>query len=779
MSDVRAPRSGNSPTNEGGSFGVDDSSCGREPIHVPVSAPPHGALIAFDPKSLRIVQAGGDTIRIFDAEPFDLIGENCGSLFPPDRIRLLNRMLNAESLIMRPLHAFTIPSKQDWASVDAFVYRSGDLLMLEFEPTNESEPDDAFTLVQTMLARVDQANATQAFRQGLVDEMRRVSGFDRVMLYRFLPDGGGVVDAELLGNGVESFLGLHYPPSDIPRQARDLYLNNGIRLIPNARYTPAAILPADDPGAGAPLDLGLRGVSPMHLEHLSNIGVIASMSLSIIVGGKLWGLIACHHRTPRFLSHRLRMACELFAQTASAKLETRVSAEQFEAQLKSKRIHEELVTRMSGEPDLAEGLTRYKSSLLDYIPAEGVALWLDNQFIGLGKTPKPEQVASLVAWLNETGGEGVFHTDKLPRLYPPSALFADVASGLIALSVSKTPRDYILWFRPEAIRTVALAGAPNKAVETANKSQRLSPRKSFSACRELVRLHSRPWRSIDVEAAKTLRLSLMEVILRRIDQVAREREEAGARQAALTAELDRRLELWQAAAADLKEEAQRRVLAETELSRALRSAVEAREAERQRIARELHDSLGQTLTLLKLGLDELDDALPDSALFMERLKALKGLANGVGAEVNRLACEIRPTALDDLGLEAAIRHLVETWSERLKLPFDLRLALDDRRLNLTVETTLYRVLQEAITNIARHANASRVAVLLEAREKEVSMIVEDNGRGFSPAEPTPDRSPSKHLGLLGIRERLSLVSGTLEIESSPGTGCTLFIRAPL
>lgn len=782
MSNVRAPGSGDSLANEGHSFIVDTSNCDREPIHISGSVQPHGALLAVDPKTLRVVQAGGDTARVFGAEPFELIGESIVFLFPPDRMAGLNRMLSTEGLIMRPLHAFTIPSKQEWATVDTFVYWSGELLVLEFEPTGENNPDDALALVQTMLSRVEQADTTQLFNQGLADEVRRVTAFDRVMVYRFLPDGSGVVDAEARGEGVESFLGLHYPASDIPTQARELYLTNWICLIPNARYTPAPILPADDPRTGNPLDLShslIRSVSPMHLEYLANMGVVASMSLSIITGGKLWGMIACHHRTPRFLSHRLRMACELFAQMASAKLETRVGADGFEAQLRSKRIHEELVTHMSGESDLAEGLTRYKPNLLDYIPAEGVGLYLDSRFTGLGQTPRPEQVANLVAWLNETVAEGVFHTDRLPLLYPPAAGFADVASGLIALSVSKTPRDYVLWFRPEAIRTVTWAGDPNKPVEMVNGGQRISPRKSFSAWRELVRLHSHPWCGMEVEAAKTLRLSLMEVILRRIDLVAREREEARIKQAALTAELDRRLEQSQLVAAKLKEEAQRRALVELELSQVLRSTVEDQEAERQRIARELHDSLGQTLTLLKLGLDELGNALPDSDKIRERLAALQGLARGVGSEVNRLAWEIRPTALDDLGLETAIRHLIETWSERLSLQFDLRLALSDRRLNPAVESTLYRVLQEAITNIARHAQATRVAVLLEASEEEVSMIVEDNGLGFTPGEVAPASMPPNRLGLLGIRERLSLVSGTIEVELAPGCGCTLYIRVPL
>ncbi len=584
MSSADAPGSAGRSMKDASAFVVDLTNCDREPIHIPGSVQPHGALLAVDPKTLRIAQAGGDTNRIFGAEPFELIGESIVSLLPADRVARLQTMLSTEGPMMRPVHMFTIISKVDAATIDTFTYRSGDALVLEFEPTDENQPEDALALVQSMLAYVQQAETTLLFCQGLVDQVRRVTAFDRVMVYRFLEDGSGVVDAEARGEGVEFFLGLHYPASDIPRQARELYLRNWIRLIPNARYTPAPILPADNPDTRAPLDLShslIRSVSPMHLEYLANMGVVASMSLSIIMGGKLWGLIACHHRTPRFLSHRLRMACELFAHMASAKLETRVASDEFEAQLRSKRIHEELVMRMSGEADLATGLTRHKPNLLDYIPADGVGLWLDSKYTGLGQTPRPEQIANLVAWLNDTAADGIFHTDRLPQLYPPAAEFADIASGLIALSVSKTPRDYVLWFRQEVIRTVTWAGDPNKPVETIDGGQRLSPRKSFAAWRQSVKLHSRPWRSVDVQAARTLRLSLMEVILRRIDQIARTREEAQIKQIALTAELDRRLEQWQAVAAELKEEAQRRALVEEELSHVLRSTVEDQEAERQ------------------------------------------------------------------------------------------------------------------------------------------------------------------------------------------------------
>lgn len=757
-------------------FGKADlTNCDREPIYLPAAIQPHGALLALDPQALTIVQAAGDTTRIVGDPPDRLLGYKMDLWFPADRVARLRSLLATQGPIARPLHAFTLKARHDGRPTDALVHQNSGLVLLELEPVWEKGPDDALGEVQAMLLRVQQAANPRTFCQGLADAVRGLSGFDRVMVYRFQPDGSGAVIAEARHPDAELFLGLHYPASDIPRQARALYLSNWIRLIPNTHYFPAPILPRD----GRPLDLSYavtRSVSPIHLEYLVNMGVGASMSLSLILGGQLWGLIACHHRTPRFVPHRVRMACELFAQMASWRLELKVAGETFDAELHCKRVHEDLVKSISREGDLAAGLTRQPSSLLDYIPADGVALWLEGQFTPLGRTPDSDQIAGLVAWLNETAADGVFHTDHLPLDYPPAAAFADVACGLIALSVSRSPRDYVLWFRPEVERTVTWGGDPNKPVEAGPDEDRLSPRKSFAAWQELVKLHARAWRAVDIEAAKTLRLSLLEVVLQRIDQVAREREIARARQELLTAELDRRLEQWQAVASELKEEAERRAVLEAELSQVLRSTVEDQEAERRRIARELHDTLGQSLTLLQLGLDGLGRGLPEE--LNGQLAALKDLAKGVGSQVNRLAWEIRPTALDDLGLETAIRHLTEIWAERSKLPIGLHLRLDDRRLDPAVETTLYRVLQEALNNIVRHAEASRVGVLLEATEKEVRMIVEDDGRGFDP-DSDPNGKPGKRLGLLGIRERLSLVRGVLEVELVPGRGCTLFVRVPL
>jgi chemotaxis family two-component system sensor kinase Cph1 len=755
------------------------TQCDREPIHIPGSIQPHGALIALDPHDLRIVCAGGDTVGLLGEQPDLLLNETGSRLFSISQAQRLRDLLNTGRQISRPMLAFRIESRAERA-IDVIAHRSSGLLVLEFEPQREQGPDNPLALVQAMIRRVQQAETAQTVCEAVVAEIRAVIGFDRVMAYQFLADGSGAVKAESLNPGADSFLGLHYPESDIPKQARELYRTNWIRMIPNACYLPAPIIPSVNPKDGRPLDLSqsvIRSVSAVHRQYLTNMGVVASMSLSLISRGQLWGLIACHHGAPRYLPYPLREACELFAEMASSQLEMKVAAEHFEAQLLSTRIHEELLTRMSQESELAEGLIRFRPNLLDFIPAAGVGLWIDGQFTGLGATPHAEEVEALVAWLNETVKEGVFCTDCLPLLYPLAESFADKASGLLALSVSKTPCDYVLWFRPEVVRTVNWAGNPNKPA--IHDGEVLTPRKSFAAWQESVRLHAPPWLKIEVEAAHRLRLSLLEVVLRRIDQIARERETAHQQQERLTKQLDSRLQEWQKLARELEQETELRAIVEAELSQVLHRTVADQEAERLRIARELHDTLGQSLTLLRLGLERIRESSPDSAELQQRVVGVNQIAADLVRQVNRLAWEIRPTALDDLGIQTAVQTLLDNWSESSKIRFDLHLALGEQRLPLAIETTLYRVLQETLTNVVRHAEATEVAVILTAAEQLVTMVVEDDGRGFDWNDAVTRTPLTRRLGLLGIRERLATVGGTLEIESSRGNGTSIFVRIPI
>ncbi|MBS0276545.1 MAG: GAF domain-containing protein [Proteobacteria bacterium] len=750
-------------------------NCDREPIHIPGSIQPHGAMLVMEREPLRVAQAGGDLKRILGSDAEDILGAPARKFLPPAELGKLKKLSAAD--LSRPHHVFT-QTYGGTKCADAILHASGDYLILEFEPQIEPEPADSLGLVQSMITKVQRTESIEETYQAIVDQVHAASGFDRVMLYRFLSDGTGSVEAEARNGDVDSYLGLRYPSSDIPQQARALYLRNWIRVIGDARYAPAALMAL--PGHTTPVDLShaaLRSVSPVHLEYLANMGVVASMSLSIIIDGKLWGLIACHHRSPRFPPYRLQVAFELFAQMASFQLETKLEAHTLEVRLKQKSISETLIADLSGASDLVRGLKRFRPKLLEYIPAAGVGLWLDGHFSGLGETPAGKDVSALVRWLNETVTDGVFYTDKLSAHYPRAASFADKASGIMALSVSRTPRDYVIWFRSELVQSVTWAGNPDKPVES--DSGRISPRKSFANWQQEVRYQSEPWSTADSKTALSLRVSLLEVVLQHTDQLARERERARVQQAALMAELDNRILQWEAVAQELKRESDRRAVVEAELSQVLRRTVLEQEAERQRIARELHDSLGQYLTVMRMDLEGIGRDASAGDAIRERVAKLKSLTADVGQEVNQLARDIRPTALDDLGLQTAIQQLLEEWEERTALKFDIHLALQERRLPAPIESALYRVLQEAIRNVVKHADARQIGVILEASAGAVRMIVEDDGKGFVWADATGTIIPSDRLGLLGARERLALVGGSLEVETSPGAGTTLLIHVPL
>lgn len=755
--------------------------CDRESIHLPGAIQPHCVLLALDPEDLRIIHAGGDTQGLLAASPQSLLGENASRLFSQDQVERLRTLAN-EPCTHRAVHPFSIASGAEGsATSDVIAYRSSGLLLIELDPRLEQSPSNPLEIIQTALRNIQQADTSLAICQSVVDEVRRIVGFDRIMFYRFLADGSGAVIAEATASNIDSFLGLHFPESDIPKQARELYRTNPIRAIPDARYAPAPILSLPDAPSASTLDLShsaIRSVSPIHRQYLANMGVVASMSMSIVIRGRLWGLVACHHANPRYLPYNLREAFALLAQMVSSQLEARASAENFEVQKHSAKVHEELLNRMSEEPELAAGLVRFRPNLLDLIPAGGVGLWIDGQFTNIGATPRRPQIEAMVDWLNATVQDGVFQTECLPLLYPAAESFADVASGLLALSVSKSPRDYVLWFRPELIQTVNWAGKPQKYVHGGPELQILTPRNSFALWQERVRLHASPWLGAEIDAAHRLRLALLEVVLRRIDQIARERELARIQQQRLTMELNERLAQSERLAQALRRETELRAATESDLTQVLRRTVADQEIERQRIARELHDTLGQSLTMLQLGLQAIGREVPDSEKLQQRLDGMKELATSLGRDVNRLATEIRPTAIDDLGIQKAIESLLEDWSENASLNYYLHLSPPELRLPKAVETALYRVLQEILTNVVRHAEASKVGVVLNVADGKVSMIVEDDGRGFPPNQEELAGSPAMRLGLLGIRERLALVGGSLEIESSPKCGATIFVRIP-
>ena len=524
---------------------VDLTSCDREAIHIPGSIQPHGVLLVVDHQDLAIRQFAGDTRFLLGVEPGEVPQLTLFDLFDEQVLLPIVGLLHAPAQTDASSILFGLTSRTGPLPLDATIHAQDGVSVIELESARHGAvpTGNPLSQVRSMLAVLQSADDVEAFCAAAATQVRAATGFDRVMVYQFLHDGSGKVVAENKVDGLEGFLGLHYPASDIPRQARELYRRNWLRLIPDVDYMPAPLEPRETVRTGQPLDMSrcsLRSVSPIHLEYLRNMGVSATMTMSIVMRDQLWGMIACHNYTPRFVATDLRIACELFAQMFSLHLEARIEADSTQRRIASQRIYEALAVRLPAATEIGTALVAGEVTLLDLIPAGGVAVWLDGKLHTLGETPPADFMTELLAWLNGLD-QPVVDTFQLGAVLPSAIPFAATASGLLAISLSRRRADYVIWFRPEVVRTVTWAGNPHKPVEVGPLGERLTPRKSFKAWREDVRWQSAPWDGVSIEVAHAFRVWLLETVLRQMDVTRREREAAFAHQSLLMAELDHRV----------------------------------------------------------------------------------------------------------------------------------------------------------------------------------------------------------------------------------------------
>ncbi|MCX7593472.1 MAG: GAF domain-containing protein [Fischerella sp.] len=509
-------------------FTADLTNCDTEPIHIPGFVQPHGVLLAIKEPELTILQVSNNIYNFLGFHPEELLNQPLSKLLESEQIDFFNDCLTQEDIqIVNPVE-FTIKPFQKTIIFDGIVHRSNGFVILELEPAILEKNNNYFRfyhLVKLAIGKLQSAKTVNEISRIIVKEVRRITGFDRVMFYRFDRDWNGIVIAEDKQENLPSYLDLHYPATDIPKPARKLYSQNWLRLIPDADYQAVAIVPTNNPLTNEPLDLSgavLRSVSPCHIEYLHNMGVKASMSISIIKNNKLWGMIACHHQTPKYIPYEIRNACEFLGQVTSLEIATKEDNEDSEYKIEIKSVLAKLVEYMSAEKSFIDGLINQQPNILNLVNAQGAAICFNNELYLLGNTPEKKDIQNLLVWISNNIDEDTFYTDSLSQLYPEAEKFKDVASGLIALSISKTQSNYILWFRPEEIQTVNWAGNPNQPVEVSdNSGLRLSPRKSFELWKELVKLKSLPWKSHEVSAAAELRGAIISVVLRKVDELAK------------------------------------------------------------------------------------------------------------------------------------------------------------------------------------------------------------------------------------------------------------------
>lgn len=515
---------------EGAVDELDLSNCDREPIHTPGSIQPHGFLLALsgpeDDLGARVVTHASESAATFLGRPLaSILGATLGSLLPASSIERLIRQFQAARPSATAEFALTAPLV-DAAGAPHFEivsYRSGDLLVLEFE--SESAPLDMDALnadLYSIILRIPTLGGLGTISAVAARQLRRLTGFDRALLYRFDPDGSCIVLAEDRNERLPSYLHLRFPASDVPRQARRLYALNRVRIIPDVDYTPSPLRAAADSEA-ATLDLSgsiLRSVSPIHREYMRNMGTIASMSVSIVLDGELWGLISLHHSEPRHVAYRLRASCDLLVQFFAAQIAAELKASRLARTVELRTVQRRLLTAMATEDRYLYSLTEHAKDLLDLTSAQGAALVLGRECTLVGRTPSADEVLRIADWLLERGERHVFVTPALSALLPEAMPWATTASGLLAISISNVHGSYLLWFRPEQRETIEWAGEPAKQVQVEPGRLVIHPRKSFETWTETVRGKARPWEETDIEAATELRSAIIQIVLRRAEEMA-------------------------------------------------------------------------------------------------------------------------------------------------------------------------------------------------------------------------------------------------------------------
>ncbi|WP_095588256.1 HWE histidine kinase domain-containing protein [Actibacterium ureilyticum] len=522
---------------------VDLTNCDREPIHLLGNVQAYGCLISTS-ADMMINHLSANCETMLGLCPQDVVGKRLLEFLPERTIHDLRTKLQLSSSSGASIsRLFAYDVLQNGTLFDISVHASGPSFIFEFEPKTGTNERDDLALVQPLIARVNRKDTVADAVQEAATALQVLSGFDRVMVYRFAPDGSGEVIAERHVPGMEPFLGLRYPASDIPKQARALYTRSTLRLIADVDGQVSPLVPERNPN-GDPLDLSLsvtRAVSPIHLEYLRNMGVGASMSVSILKDGALWGLFACHHQTPRYVDYERRTAIELFAQLFSYELERKIEAQIRAEERGSRDLHDRLMVRLSTGGDLVDSFEVIAEELAQIVACDGLAIFSEGRYTARGAAPTAEEFRRLARFLNMAPTGKVFSTDSLIANYPDAEVIADRVAGLLTVPISRTPRDYIVFFRREITRSVRWAGNPEKPVEVGPNGIRLTPRKSFEAWTETVRDTSAPWSESELRAAEALRISLIEIVLKLTDEANAERRSAAEKQELLIAELNHRV----------------------------------------------------------------------------------------------------------------------------------------------------------------------------------------------------------------------------------------------
>lgn len=728
------------------------------PIHVSSKIQSHGILLVLKEPELKILQVSSNTATVFGISAEEMLQKTLEDLLDPYQVEQIKKAIADENLdFINPTKVWARIKGDDYVIFDGVFHRNSDgFLIFELEPaiTQENIPFLSFYhLVRASINQLQNTVNLREFCQIIVHEVRKITGFDRVMLYKFDEDEHGSVIAEEKLSSQESYLGLHYPESDIPKPARKLFCSNWIRLIPDTHTDLVSIIPAHNPVNQRPLDLTnsiLRSASSCHIEYLHNMGVASSLTISLIKDNKLWGLIACHHQTPKYVSYELRKACEFMGKVIFAEISAREETEDYDYRMRLTHIQSSLVEYMSQEDNFIDGLVKHDPNLLDLTSSQGAAVCFGGKYTLIGETPNEDELNLLIQWLKNNVDEEVFYTDCLPLIYPDAEKFKNVASGLLVIPISK--RNYVLWFRAEVIQTVNWGGDPNNAFELneLDGNLRLCPRKSFELWKETVRLRSLLWKKVEIKAALELRKAIVNIVLRQADELA---------------QLARDLELSNS---ELKKFA---YVASHDLQEPLNQVANYVQLLEMRYQNQLDEDAQEFISYAVQGVSLMQTLIDDVLAY---------------SKVDMLAAEFQIVDVET-ALNRALGNLRGRINETAA-----KITFDSLPTVMADSTQLMQLFQNLIANAIKFRSDKAPEIHIEASrlEDEWLFSVKDNGIGIDPKFSdrifvifqrlhTRDEYQGTGMGLAICKKIIECHRGRIWVESQLGEGATFYFTIPV
>jgi light-regulated signal transduction histidine kinase (bacteriophytochrome) len=722
-------------------------ACDDEPIHIPGAVQPHGALLIVDGET--VIAAAG-SISTLLATGRDPVGLPLANIVGRSKAALIARSDIPDAA--EPIHVATIPARDRNMLLDVLAHRMDGLLLVEIEPALAERPSAArvFARIQGAGARIRNANSPEAVFAATAAEVRDATGFDRVLVYRFEPDGCGEVVGEAKAADMGSFLGHHFPAGDIPRQARRLYLRNPIRVIPDAGYVPSPLA-----SALAKLDLSncsLRSVSTAHVQYLKNMGVGASMSVSLVRDGQLWGLIACHNRGPRLVPFETREACKHVGAELMRHLREIEASAEAQAQRRLTRDVDRLTASIGGRPDIVGGLTETLDQIVASFCADAVVIRAPDLCLDAGALPEALDRQKLVDGLARRFGQGVHATSDIGAVERSRWWRQGLDGGVLFASTGSSDGVAIALLRGRTTQTIGWAGDPSKPLEIDPTTMLPSPRRSFALWQQTQAMAPPPWTAPELDAVERL--------ARQLERLLRQH-----RITMLQAELIHvsRVSAMGALASMLAHELNQPLTAIANYSQAIRALLRA-------------DAGEAVVTDALTHLDQMTNAAVRAGKMVRSLRAT----------VSNMPVQRTGVRLDQVVANAIWLALPDAHVRRIKvdvaIPEPARNVLGDPVQIEQVLTNLIRNAAEAMAAVRKR----RLAIGATVKDGMVEVRVADSGPGLSKdslarlfAPFSTSKRDGMGLGLSICRTIVERHGGRIWAEQEAGGGAVFSFTLPL